>query len=209
MSFELNIMHLSPIVKRLASVVIGLVIFSGVVYAAFRIIGSKAADIAPRNVTISDITVSSGKITWSTDQPAIGAIKYGTTEGSLNFYAPENIKDPAQSHSVDLTLLSPGSTYYFQIQIGDKMYDNGGVSWTFATKGNEQTAVPTAAPLPTAAAVSPTVAPIQTIKIPNTSPTVAPAVCSATTCDAIKAQFGISCSIQDYIKKGCLNTPTP
>ncbi len=204
-------MHLSPIVKRLASIVIGLVIFAGVAYTAFRIIGSKAADIAPRNVTISEITVSSGKITWSTDQPAIGAVKYGTTEGSLNFYAPENIKDPAQSHSVDLTLLSPGSTYYFQIQIGDKMYDNGGVSWTFATKGKEQPVVPTAPPVtvvPTVA-VSPTVAPVQTIHVPNASPTLAPAVCAATTCDAIKAQFGISCSIQDYVKKGCLNTPTP
>jgi len=206
----------NPLIKKLVPTIIGVVIFVVIAFVGLRILGSRAADVAPGNVTISEVTAGSAKITWTTDQPAIGAVKYGTAEGTLNFYATETAKDPATNHSADLTLLSPGSMYYFQIQIGDKMYDNGGVSWTFSTKGSGETegsavVTPTATPrvLPTAA---PT--PVQRVELPTAAPadTSESSACTETDCTLIKEKLGKGCDTQYYIQKGCLSgmaTATP
>jgi hypothetical protein len=188
----------NPLLKKLLPTVIGILIFIIIIFIGFRILSSRAADVLPSGVTISEVTANSAKITWTTDQPSIGAIKYGTAEGALNFYATETAKDPATSHSADLTLLSPNSTYYFQIQIGDKMYDNGGVSWTFSTKANGEVSSeqPSATPrvLPTVAAT-----PVQRVEVPGSSSS-----CSETDCNLIKAKLGNGCDTQYYIQKGCV-----
>jgi len=197
---------MSPKLIRILSVIIGIVIFILIVIIGFRVFGSRAADVQPGTVKIDEITQNSAKITWSTDQPTIGAVKYGTSEGSLNFYAPETLKDPASSHSVELTLLSPGSMYYFQIQIGDKLYDNAGVSWTFSTTSNGAAggttsivASPTSAASSSSSSASLSPTPIQSIEVPKTSPTVA-VVCGETDCAKTKAKMGAGCSAQDLVK---------
>jgi hypothetical protein len=189
-------------VTKIASIVVGILIFAVIVYVGFRILMSKAADVQPASVAISDITTNAVKITWTTDQPSVGAVKYGTSETTLNFYAPEVVKDPTTGHTVELTLLSPDSTYYFKIQIGDKLYDNGGVSWTFRTKGTTATA-PTAIPTTASTATGTTPTPVQVVNIPNSSNTT----CSYTDCASIKTKLGQGCSTADYFK--CLARVTP
>lgn len=146
---------------------------------------TRAEDIAPRDVVTGEITQNSAKIVWTTGEESQGVVKYGTSPTALNFFAPETQK--TRNHSADLTLLSPGTTYYFQIRIGEKDYDNGGVPWTLATKNIEkQTVVPTAPPLPTQAQA-------------------APSSCNETNCDKIKGKLGQGCSTRDYVlclKKG-------
>ena len=204
---------------RIASIVLGIGIFSLAALLGFRIISSRASLSKAENVTISDVSQNSARISWSTQTGTIGAVKYGTSEGALSFYAPETVSTPSQNHSVELTLLSPGSVYYFQVQIGDEIFDNGGVSWTFSTKSKtdsgeaqgqlqpQPTQPPSTQPV-TQTTLAPT--PVQKIRVdspPASStvlPTNGPSVCTETTCDGIKAKLGQGCTGLDLAKNNCL-----
>lgn len=63
------------------------------------------------NVTATDITSSSAKITWDTDEPADSLVKYGTESWNYTY----NVSDSTYvtSHAIDLTGLSANTTYYY------------------------------------------------------------------------------------------------
>jgi len=205
-------------ITKITSIFFGVVIAVVLGIMALNMGGvfTRASDVEPRDVVISDITQNNAKISWVTGMETQGVVEYGTTPTALNFFAPEATK--TKSHLVDLTLLSPQTTYYFQIRIGDKKYDNGGVPWTFATKGAD-TQQPTNLPIETSQTptsqpesntnITPT--PIQSLEIDNTSPTISPnnLSCDETDCVKIKEKLGKGCSTQDYFL--CLKkiTPTP
>jgi hypothetical protein len=195
-----------PPLKGSAMVKIGIGILAGlvVVVGGFLLVQNvftKASDSAPRDLIINGITTNSAKLSWTTDQETQGVIEYGSSPTSLNLFAPEPQKE--KNHTVEITLLSPATSYYFQIRIGETKYDNGGVPWTFSTKiaGSDvplatpsaalsvtPVAVPTTAPgQPTSASafgplkssslrVVPTsaVAPTVTVSSPTTAPYVVP-----------------------------------
>ncbi len=188
----------NPVIKKVAAIVIGLVIFALLVFGYFTIFGTRAADFEPRDVIVSNIEKNSVKTTWATGVDSQGVVEYGTTPTALNFFAPEAVK--TKTHSVDLTLLSPSTTYYFDIRVGDQKYDNGGVPWTFTTKGAETSVStpPTATPAQVQATTQPT--PVQSLKISDGTN------CTETDCAKIKLLFGKGCSTQDYFK--CLKKPT-
>lgn len=192
----------NPVVKKISAIVIGIVIFVGLVFGYFTLFGTRAADFEPRDVIVSNIEKNSVKATWSTGVDTQGVIEYGTTPTALNFFAPEPAK--TKTHSLDLTLLSPSTTYYFDVRVGDTKYDNGGVPWTFTTKSAEASvnspARPTAVPTQVG---NPTLTPVQRLKISDGTN------CIETVCAQIKLKIGKGCSIQDYFK--CLRklTPTP
>ncbi len=120
---------------RITAIVIGVVI-SFVVIAAglftYFSVFSRASNAAPSDVLVAKITSQSASITWSTGEETQGTIEYGTSPAELGFYAPEALK--TTTHTVDLTLLQPNTTHYFIIRIGDNVFDNAGVPWTFTTK---------------------------------------------------------------------------
>jgi len=186
------------IILKIASIVIGTIMFILLVYFGFRIFGSQASDFQPREVVISNINQNSVTITWVTGAETQGVIEYGTTPTALNFFAPESTK--TKNHSVDLTLLSPSTTYYFQIRINDRKYDNGGVPWTFTTKAVERTTTPTVVQTPTPTLVqssSLTPTPVQRLIVPTESSSSA---CDETDCLKIKEKLGKGCTTQDYFK---------
>lgn len=158
-----------------------LIVFGYFFWFDGSLIGSRAADMAPRDTTVSEITENSAKVVWATGQETQGVIEYGTSPTSLNFFAPESEK--TQSHEADLTLLSPSTTYYFQIRITDQKYDNSGVPWTFTTKSPNSSDNTSASPTPRGSANF------------TTSPT-----CNETDCEKIKEKFFSGCDTQDYIK---------
>ncbi len=88
---------------------------------------------------------------------------------------------------------------------GDKKYDNGGVPWTFATKGAgaNQTVGPTA--LPTVS-VTPlpktTIRPTQSVKIEDGSTTPCNETDCVKICENWKAHSG--CIAADLSKNGCI-----
>lgn len=192
-------------VTKISAIIIGIVIFVGLVFLYFSVFGSRAADFEPRDVVVSNIEKNSVRISWATGVDTQGVVEYGTTPTALNFFAPEATKD--KTHTLDLTLLSPNTTYYFDVRVGDKKYDNSGVPWTFTTKGTERSAA--ASPTPTVGVDTTTKpTPVQTLRIPAKNSDVIEK-CTETDCVQIKAKLGKGCSTQDYFL--CLKklTPTP
>jgi len=188
----------NPVLTKILAIVIGIIIFVILVFAAFRIFGSRAADSEPADVVVSSIEKNSAQLSWATGADTQAVVEYGTSPTALNFFAPEATK--GKTHSLDLTLLSPSTTYYFDIRIGDKKYDNGGVPWTFTTKGAEQSVIaPTSSPT---TGTQPT--PIQTLQISDGTEG-----CTETDCAKIKDKLGKGCSTQDYFLCIRALTPTP
>ena len=196
----------NPKLTRIASIAIGVVIAIVLIIMGFRLFSTvftRASDMEPRDVVVSDMTQNSVKVTWSTGIETQGVIEYGTSPTALNFFAPESTR--SKSHQQELTLLSPNTTYYFQIRVGDKKYDNGGVPWTFTTRLTEGSQIisPTPnTPAPTSAVTGPT--PVQSVDVPATSEIQG---CNETDCAKIKTLLGKGCSTQDYFK--CILKPTP
>lgn len=195
-------MHLNHKTIRILSIAIGTVLSIGVIIVGFRVFSgvfTRAADEEPQDVVINEISQNTAKIAWTTGNNTQGVVEYGTSQTALNFFAPE--AQAAQNHTVELTLLSPGSTYFFQIRIGDKKYDNKGIPWTFTTKSTGQT--PDAVATPAATRPSPT--PISSIVIPDSGTTPVP-VCGEVSCTAICNKLGKGCSTSDLVKKNCIGT---
>ena len=189
---------------KIASFAVGGVLSIAVLVLGFATLQRtvlRAEDQVPRDVLVDEITTNSVRINWTTGTKTIGVVEYGTSPTALNSFAPETQGNT--SHETELTLLSSATTYYFQIAIGGKKFDNGGVPWTFTTKdsdaqgesGEEPTAAPKSAGNPT---------PIATIVI--RTPTSS---CREVYCSDIKDKLGRGCTTQDYIR--CIRklTPTP
>lgn len=164
---------------------------------------TRANNAFPHDVIVSEITATTAKITWSTDQDTQGVIEYGTSQNALVFYAPEN--GNTRQHEVELTLLTPRTTHYFKIRINDDVYDNGGAPWTFTTKSSETDS--------TSKEGTGSGRVIQSLDIPNSvgstsggTPTPRPTAgsCNETDCVKIQQKFGNGCSVSDYIK--CIKT---
>jgi len=197
----------NPKLTKIASIVIGVIIAIILIVFGFKLFSSvftRASDMEPRDVVISDVTQNSTKVSWSTGIETQGVIEYGTSPTALNFFAPESSR--SKSHEQELTLLSPNTTYYFQIRVGDNKYDNGGVPWTFTTRSTESSQIISPTPnTPTQATEKknePT--PIHTVEVPATSERQG---CNETDCVKIKEMLGKGCSTQDYFK--CILKLTP
>lgn len=74
----------------------------------------------------------SATITYNTNIPTLTVIEYGTTPASLLLRAPESTK--SSNHSIVLSPLKSGTNYYFRIRIGEKVYDNNGIPFSFKTQ---------------------------------------------------------------------------
>lgn len=215
---------------KILSISIGSVLAIVLIFIGFKLLQgvfTKASDAAPRAVTITANAQNTAKIAWDTDQETQGVIEYGSSPTALNFFAPEAQK--GKKHTADLTLLSPGTTYYFQVRIGDQKYDNGGVPWTFTTK-NKASAVETTGgltptptipitratiiPTPTSPIGVPVIRPTSTLvyRIPPTPiplPTLASYVCGETNCINICQKLGKTCATDSWFKSGCLGKVNP
>lgn len=84
-------------------------------------------------------------ISWTSDKPTMGIVEYGTTPASLLLRAIESSE--TTSHQVSISPLKPGVSYYFRIRVGEEIYDNSGIPFSFKTKeGEPETVKPTEAP---------------------------------------------------------------
>lgn len=163
-------------VKRIVAIAIGTLIGIPLMLIWFIRIQStlftRASDVAPRDVVISEIKEQEAVVHWYTDQESQGTILYGTSPGELRLLVPE--QGAAQDHTLTIPLLQPGTDYYFVIKIGTDVYDNGGTPWTFTTKtpGEQPTATPPAG-----------------------------AGCPKTDdCDQIQDLLGSACTVTDYVQ---------
>jgi hypothetical protein len=185
--------------SRITAILAGIIISIGVVYLGFTLVSgyfTRASDERPQDVTISSVTETSARVSWTTGNDSEGGvIQYGPSPTSLGSFAPAD-GERSKTHTVDITLLAPATTYYFEIFYGEgRKYDNAGVPWTFVTKERKTTIDATGS-----AKLTPVVpvVPTATVAAPTAS---APAqTCTETDCDAIKAKLGRGCSTQEYIR---------
>lgn len=108
--------------------------------------------VEPQSVTtVSGDDGKSAVISWISDKESISKVEYGTTAASLVLMSAES--SAVTNHSVSLISLRPSTTYYFRIRVGDDVFDNGGIPYTFKTKADTTLVTVT----PTVAAVTPSV----------------------------------------------------
>ena len=188
-------MHFPKTPALIAGIVLSLLLLVGG-FVLVQGLPGRASDEEPRDVIVSDITNNSAIISFATGSKAQGVVEYGLSPTTLNLLAPES--EASTSHEVELTLLSEGATYYFQISIGGKKYDNAGVPWTFSTKAEGASSSNGALVSPTRKPLSPTIRVLMTD---------GPSQCTETSCERIKLKLGKGCTTQDYVK--CIKTRGP
>jgi hypothetical protein len=124
--------------------------------AAKTYLSSASAGAEPKGVlTVSTEDGKGATVSWMTDKAAQGVVEYGTTPASLLLRNLET--DAVTDHKVSLTTLKPNTSYYFRIRVGEEVFDNSGIPYSFKTKGSTVTTTPTTAP-----ALVPTVAVLPT-----------------------------------------------
>ncbi|MBU1129896.1 fibronectin type III domain-containing protein [Patescibacteria group bacterium] len=96
----------------------------------------------------------SAVISWVTDKAVMSVVEYGTTPASLLLRAPET--SSTANHSVTIKPLKANVSYYFRIRVGDEVFDNNGIPYSFKTKeegveveGNEEKVGVTLVPMAT------------------------------------------------------------
>jgi hypothetical protein len=114
------------------------------------------SDVEPQSVTtVSGDDGKSAVISWISDKESVSKVEYGTTAASLVLISTES--SSTINHSISLTSLRPATTYFFRIKIGDEVFDNEGIPYSFKTKA-DTTSIVTVTPtvVPTIAAVTET-----------------------------------------------------
>lgn len=162
-------------------------------------IGGASADTEPKSVLGKpNEDGKSATVSWSSDKATTGVVEYGTSPAALLLRAPES--DSTMSHSVVLSPLKPNINYYFRIRVGEEVFDNNGIPYSFKTKAAEAVLAPTVIPFPTVAIV-----PSDCVKGTNTmdyinclrkKPSVSTGPVKGTACD----------STVDYNKDGVINS---
>jgi len=89
------------------------------------------AGVEPVGVSVT-VQARQATITWTSEKASMGVVEYGTSPASLLLRAPET--ESLQTHSLVLTPLKPGLSYYFRIRVGDNVFDNNGIPYSFKTK---------------------------------------------------------------------------
>lgn len=95
-------------------------------------LGSAAAGSEPKAVLAAPSDDGkSATVTWTTDKSVQAIVEYGTTPASLLLRSLET--DATMSHRVVLTPLKSGVNYYFRIKVGEEIFDNNGIPYSFKT----------------------------------------------------------------------------
>lgn len=167
--------------------------------AAKTYLGSAAGGSDPKLVLATPGNDGkSVEITWNTDKAVQSVVEYGTTPASLLLRSLES--DATTTHRINISPLKSATSYYFRIRVGEEVFDNSGIPYSFKTKtGGSGTAT------------TPTVKPTLPVVL---VPTVASASGGVTTCNHTTDYNGdgVVNSI-DFIKcvkgGGATTAPTP
>lgn len=73
---------------------------------------------------VSSVTTKKATITWSTDRKADSKIQYGTKSGSYFTEEPSN-SSQVTDHTINMTNLQPGTTYYYKSKWTDEDGNTG------------------------------------------------------------------------------------
>jgi len=74
--------------------------------------------------SVGSITTKKATITWTTSRTSDSKVQYGTTSGSYGDVEPSN-SSQVSSHSIQLSGLNPGTTYYYKAKWADEDGNTG------------------------------------------------------------------------------------
>ncbi|MFC1625834.1 fibronectin type III domain-containing protein, partial [Patescibacteria group bacterium] len=100
----------------------------------FRI--GASAELAPKDVRVSNISDLSISVSWTTDKQTSGFVNYGESANSLGKIAYDEVGDSSFIHYVNLSNLKPQTTYFFKINSGGENFDNNDTAWQITTGGS-------------------------------------------------------------------------
>lgn len=131
--------------KRIPTLVGMLILLGGFLAGIIAVnqrqgLGAKAGptDI-PKNVRITNLGTNTFTISWTTDTPVTGFVKYSENPSKITSPAGDirdQISGTAQAytnHYVNITNLSENKTYYFLIGSGPQTYDDNGKPFQVST----------------------------------------------------------------------------
>jgi parallel beta-helix repeat protein len=89
------------------------------------------------NVQVVDIHRHSTRVTFTTDEPAVTRVRYGTNCGGMTAEVLA-LPRPQTDHSISLYNLAPDTTYFFEVEAADEagnvtIDNNGGGCYSFMT----------------------------------------------------------------------------
>ncbi len=131
--------------KRIPTV-LGLLILIGGLVAGIILVGQKQGfglkagpTATPKDVKIANRGSTGFTVSWDSDVPVTGYLKYSDNPTSLTLPAGDQRDQIAGStnqyttHYVDVTGLSPDKTYYFEIGSGSQTYNDNGKPYQIRT----------------------------------------------------------------------------
>ena len=88
-------------------------------------------EISPKQVKITNITENSFSVSWITEEETTGTIQYGVDKDLLFTASDDRDQISGQrgeflTHHVTIKNLKPETEYFFKINSGGKLFDNGG-----------------------------------------------------------------------------------
>jgi hypothetical protein len=171
---------------------LGISIFAGTKVSSMFLNSAKAEQCLESSSSVlalppPSVTANSAIITWKTTSDTTGKVIYGTDSKSLTLSAIE--QSGAKVHSMPLTVLTPSTTYFYMIQIGDKTCDSSGLTCD-NTKGD---CVPARFSTTAVSASGEIVAPIES---------VTPYVTAIPTTSSVSATIRPNASPSPVISKG-------
>lgn len=143
--------------KNIKAIIVVVILFLAGVAAVLGVkvartyFSGAAGGIAPVNVRILP-DVSAATITWQSNKPSMGVVEYGANQANLLLRAPET--SATTTHRVVLSPLKSATIYYFRIRVGNEVYDNNGIPFSFRTK--ERTAIAPSPSIPARVSAVPT-----------------------------------------------------
>lgn len=134
---------------------------------------TSADELTAEGVQVTNITDSAATITFNTSRVAQCLTQYGPDATALSFFAEDTTQ--VVSHSIQLSLLSAQTQYYFTVQCDDVTTTNQGIPYTFTTAATGATGgSPVVQPVITSV---PLAAPTTVVAAPTSVPAV-PTYCS-------------------------------
>ena len=160
-------------------------------YLGFQGFTGQSGDQTPVDVSAHKITRSTAEIIWYTERKTRGIVEYGVSPDTLNSLAEE--AEAGRDHNVELTLLTSATTYYYQLRINGKVYDNEGSPWVFTTKTKDgKDVIEEVKGITTQLKREPTQTATEASIIDNS--------CIARTCDEVRLKIGKGCGSTDYVR---------
>ena len=107
---------------------------------------TSAPDATPPNISniASDPTHNSVQITWDTDEDASSIVEYGTTMSYGTSTSETDTSPRVSSHTVNISGLSPSTTYHFKVSSKDAANNTGeSTDQTFTTSAAPDVTPPT------------------------------------------------------------------